>query len=68
MHNAVLLDARDRDGKTALIWSCSSGKDIIARLLLESGADKELKDNNHYSPILWAASRGAHISILRNTF
>ncbi len=36
--------ARAQDGWTALIWAAEKGHADCARLLLDSGADKEAKD------------------------
>ena len=54
----VNVNACDRDGKTALVWACSCGFSSIANLLLNFGADIELKDSSLYSALMWAASRG----------
>ena len=57
-YSIVDINAGDRDGKTALIWACSCGFSSIANLLLNFGANVELKDISLYSALLWAASRG----------
>ena len=36
------MDAKDKDGTTALIMACNSGHVEAARLLLEKGADRTL--------------------------
>ena len=34
-----------KDGKTALMWSADKGHKEVVKMLLEAGADVELKDN-----------------------
>jgi RNA polymerase sigma factor (sigma-70 family) len=56
-----LLEARDRsyDGGTPLIITCYEGKDEIARLLLDLGAQIDAIDRNYKAPaICWAGYFG----------
>ncbi|KAH6974273.1 hypothetical protein BKA56DRAFT_634228 [Ilyonectria sp. MPI-CAGE-AT-0026] len=50
---------------TLIMWATRSGKAAVARLLLEKGANFEVKDQNGRTPLIWAAVRGdADIAML----
>ena len=64
-------DVEGRDvfyGNTALIWAVCSSEDPEGkvRLLLDHGADRNVKDNNHFSVLSWAAGKPVLIDILEN--
>lgn len=48
------VNARGRDGRTALIWAANNGHIDVARLLLDKGADVNAEDKNGWTA-LWAA-------------
>ncbi len=52
-----LLDAKDKDGRTALHWACRGVHLEIVRFLVESGADVNAADGNGIVPIHSAAVR-----------
>jgi hypothetical protein len=59
-HNAD-TNSQDIDGETALYWVVgrSGGKAVdIMRRLLENGADPNIRDKHHKSPLHQASSRG----------
>ena len=58
------LNAKDKDGCTALDWACRRGYTGIVRLLLDSGADADVKDNELWTPLETAARYG-HDEILK---
>ncbi len=45
MRSLVKTMCLRQDGRTALIWAAEKGRTDIVRLLLESGSDKEAKQN-----------------------
>lgn len=45
-------------GQTPLSWAATSGQAVVAKQLLERGADMEAKDDDGYTPISLAASNG----------
>lgn len=54
----VPVDARDRDGRTALWRACQYGKDEMARvLLLEGGADRTIANRQGVTPMQLTAER-----------
>lgn len=54
----VPIDARDRDGRTALWRACQYGKDEMARvLLLEGGADRTIANRQGVTPMQLTAER-----------
>ena len=64
-------DIEGRDdfyGNTALIWAVCSSEDPEGkvRLLIEHGADRNVKDNSHFSVLSWAAGKPALLDILEN--
>ena len=54
LSHGVEIDARDLEGMTPLIHAVCSGSTKKVSILLDAGADKELKDSNGYSAMDWA--------------
>ncbi|EGR50987.1 uncharacterized protein TRIREDRAFT_57671 [Trichoderma reesei QM6a] len=48
------IDARDRNGNTALLLALSHGHDAIAKLLIEAGANINARDSNGQTALLIA--------------
>lgn len=53
----VSLDARDRNGRTALWWACDLYYLEVARMLLLAGADRTIADNQGVTPEQLALAR-----------
>lgn len=62
----VPLDARDAQGRTALLVATHGNRIAAAQVLIEAGADVNAKDAIDDSPYLYAGARG-HLEILRMT-
>ncbi|WP_370630205.1 ankyrin repeat domain-containing protein [Xenophilus sp. Marseille-Q4582] len=60
------VDARDAQGRTALLAATHANQIEAARLLIEAGADVNAKDAIQDSPYLYAGARG-HLEILKLT-
>ena len=54
MSHHPVLDARDQWGQTALLCACRSGHGACVSLLVESGADVNLENNQGMTPLLVA--------------
>ncbi|KAJ4168311.1 hypothetical protein NW754_013645 [Fusarium falciforme] len=52
------------DSQTPLLWAAMNGHEAVARLLLEKGADLEVKDRNGYTLLMLAALKG-HEAVAR---
>lgn len=52
------VDARDRNGNTALIKSINSGNHVVAQILLEHGADINQRGRTTETPLIIAARKG----------
>ena len=52
------IDARDRDGRTALMIASERGKLKIAELLIRKGADVNGKDIGGYTALMYVAYEG----------
>ncbi len=57
------LEARDKDGKTALMLAAEYNRTSIVRALLTAGADKEATDNEGKTALMLAAQRGETCSM-----
>lgn len=66
LSNGVALDARDAEGRTALLVATHGNRIDAAQALIEAGADVNAKDNINDSPYLYAGARG-HLEILKLT-
>ena len=74
----TIVDERDMDGLTSLMYASQQPQLDIIRLLLEAGADVNAEDNDGWTPIMFAASKkheevvkflidhGANISVRNN--
>lgn len=62
----VNIDARDGEGRTALLVATHRNNVEAAKTLIEAGADVNAKDNIHDSAYLYAGARG-HLDILKMT-
>ena len=51
-------------GMTALLWAADMGHLQVLELLLHSGADMTLVDDNGLTALLWAADRG-HVECVK---
>ena len=60
------VDARDGNGRTALLIATHENKIDAAKALIEAGADVNAKDGIDDSPYLYAGARG-HLEILKLT-
>lgn len=60
------VDARDAQGRTALLVATHANHVAAARALVDAGADVNAKDSIEDSPYLYAGARG-HLEILRMT-
>lgn len=58
------INARDAFGRTALWWSCSKGSTHTTETLLRHGADLNIVDNTHATP-LHAAVTSGNIDMVR---
>ncbi|CAG8946888.1 unnamed protein product [Penicillium salamii] len=58
LEKGARVNAKDKEGLTALNSIKSDKKTEIARLLLEHGADMDLEDNNGQAPLQKAAANG----------
>ncbi len=52
--NGTKLNARDKTGKTALLWAVRSKKHEVIYFLLDRGADPNIADNRKVTPLFWA--------------
>ncbi len=62
----VNIDARDSEGRTALLVATHRNNVEAAKTLIEAGADVNAKDSIHDSAYLYAGARG-HLDILKMT-
>lgn len=54
------VDARDREGKTAFMYACSTATREVARVLLDAGAAVEATCPEGRTPLMFAARNGRH--------
>ncbi|XP_071550191.1 uncharacterized protein Arms isoform X4 [Panulirus ornatus] len=55
---SVVIDDRDENGATALIFAASKGKPDFCNELILHGADVNAEDNDQWSPVITAAKEG----------
>ena len=53
------IDYQDKQGTTALMWACMRSNVAVAKLLLERGANKDLRDKDGDSAASYYAAPGA---------
>jgi thioredoxin-like negative regulator of GroEL len=58
------VNARDKDGLTALMWAAAGGRTDIVKALLDKGADVNAKTSYGYTALMWAAA-GGHTDIVK---
>ncbi|KAJ5513231.1 hypothetical protein N7463_002783 [Penicillium fimorum] len=59
------VESKDRYSRTPLSWAAENGHEAVVKLLLEKGADFELKYKSYsQTPLLWAAENG-HEAIVK---
>lgn len=58
------VEAKDKDGGTALMLAAESGHKAVMRLLLKKGADVEAKHVTGRTALMWVANRG-HEAVVR---
>jgi ankyrin repeat protein len=49
---------------TALLWAADMGHLDVIQLLIETGADANLRDENGLTALLWASDRG-HVDCVK---
>jgi ankyrin repeat protein len=64
--SGINIEAKDRNGRTALLIATHGNKINAASALIEAGADVNAKDAINDSPYLYAGARG-HLEILKMT-
>lgn len=50
-----LVDRRDKDDRTPLSYACGGGHLEVVKILLQAGAEPNLRDSDHRTPLAWAA-------------
>ncbi|KAL2081193.1 hypothetical protein ACEWY4_023046 [Coilia grayii] len=58
INTGVSLNQHNEDGVTLLHMACASGYTEVVSLLLESGADPQVSDNNYWTPLHLASKYG----------
>ncbi|KAJ5541151.1 hypothetical protein N7494_006227 [Penicillium frequentans] len=58
------IEAKTKDGKTALHLACWNGRDEVVSILIENRAQIDAKDNDDWSPLHNAADHG-HVRVIR---
>src|ERR1044071_7845592 len=65
LDKGVDVNTKTRYGATALSYACDKGHTEVVRLLLERGADPNVKDSFYgATPMSWAAPKG-HVEIVK---
>jgi len=66
LDRGAAIDAKDREGKTALVKAAEANKLMMMRLLLERGADPNARAVDGSTPLLYAAEqdRGPAVALL----
>jgi len=52
----VRIDARDKDGRTPLMWAARHLE--VVKYLLKKGADVNTREKYGWTPLMWAACKG----------
>jgi cytohesin len=58
------LAEQDIMGRTALHWATLPGHNEVVAILLDKGAQAGIGDDDHQTPLMWAASRG-HMGVVQ---
>ena len=56
--NGADVNAKDGDGKTALLWAARNGNEKAVTLLLKAGADANAMDCYGNTALVWAVRHG----------
>ncbi|KAI9889110.1 MAG: hypothetical protein M1814_005771 [Vezdaea aestivalis] len=64
LENGADIEAKDKEGRTALHWAAENGHEAVIKLLLEKGADIEAKDGYGTTALHWAAGNG-HEAVIK---
>lgn len=62
--DGAALDARDADGRTAVMAATAARRTEAVRVLIDAGADVDIRDNRLDNPFLYAGAEGL-LEILR---
>ena len=58
IRNGANVNAKNKDGRTALFWAVLYDRTEIVRVLLQNGANVNAKDNNGDTALMWATGFG----------
>ena len=58
------MEAKDSNSWTPFLWSCYIGNTEIAEILLENGADVNVRGLHHCTGLVWAAGK-SNVSLVR---
>lgn len=61
------IDARDDQGRTALLHACRNGDKVLADILLQCGANPKIADKMRNTPLHYVARCGEEIFDMRRT-
>ena len=53
-----LIDKQNDDGETLLVIAVCKNKETIVKMLLELGADVDIRDKSWNSALIWASRKG----------
>ncbi|RVD89722.1 uncharacterized protein DFL_000717 [Arthrobotrys flagrans] len=59
------LEAKDKWGRTPLMWAVRNGHEAVVRLLVDRGADLEAKNNTWGQTSLMSAAENGHEAVVR---